>query len=39
MEQIKEFLANFDFKALVDKILAFINEFVAKLTGGTDVAE
>lgn len=36
MEQIKEMLANFDFKAIVEQLVAFIKDFLAKFTGGAD---
>ena len=35
MEQIKEFFASFDFKAIIDKIIAFVKDFLAKFMGGT----
>lgn len=36
MEQIKEMLANFDFKAIVEQLVAFIKDLLAKFTGGAD---
>ena len=36
MEQIKEMLANFDFKAIVEQLVAFIKALLAKFTGGAD---
>lgn len=39
MEQIKEMLANFDFKAIIDQIVAFLKDLIAKFTGGADAAE
>lgn len=39
MEQIKEMLANFDFKAFIDQIVAFLKDLLAKFTGGADAAE
>lgn len=34
MEQIKELLADFDFAAIIEKIIAFVKDFLAKFTGG-----
>ena len=34
MEQIKEMLAIFDFKAIVEQLVAFIKDLLAKFTGG-----
>lgn len=39
MEQIKEMLANFDFKAFIEQIVAFIKDLMAKFTGGAEAAE
>lgn len=39
MEQIKEMLANFDLKAIIDQILAFVKGIINQLMGGADAAE
>lgn len=39
MEQIKEFFANLDLKAIIDKIMAFVQQIVAQLMGGKTEAE
>lgn len=34
LEQIKELLADFDFAAIIEKIIAFVKDFLAKFMGG-----